>query len=111
MPANVLEALSSTGAVDPISNLQRARVHLWRGENDTVVPKEEAVDLAVRWTGRPVILTSVVLFVGFLTFLASGFKATADFGSISAVTIAAAVVGDLILLPAMLLLWPPKTPR
>jgi uncharacterized protein len=72
---------------------------------------EEAVDVAIRWTGRPVILTSGVLFFGFLTFLISGFRATADFGSISAVTIAAAIVGDLVLLPAMLLIWPPRTPR
>lgn len=68
----------------------------------------DAVAAAVRWTGRPVILTSVVLFVGFLTFLISGFKATAEFGAISAVTIATAIVGDLFLLPGMLLLWPPR---
>jgi len=72
---------------------------------------EDAVAAAIRWTGRPVILTSAVLFVGFLTFLVSGFKATAEFGAISAVTIAAAVVGDLVTLPAMLLMWPPRVKR
>jgi predicted RND superfamily exporter protein len=71
------------------------------------VVNEEAVRIAVRWTGRPVILTSLVLFCGFLTFLMSSFKATSEFGAISAVTIAAALVGDLLLLPAMLILWPP----
>jgi len=44
LPANVIEALSQAGALDPTSNLARAHVHLWRGENDTVVTKEAAVD-------------------------------------------------------------------
>ena len=45
----------------------------------------------------------IVLIVGFLNYLAMGFKATRQFGVIGAVTIAAALVGDLLLLPAMLL--------
>jgi predicted RND superfamily exporter protein len=69
---------------------------------------DEAVTAAIRWTGRPVMLTSAVLFAGFLAFLTSSFRATGEFGSISAVTIAAAIVGDLLLLPAMLKLWPPR---
>ncbi|MHC4860681.1 MAG: efflux RND transporter permease subunit [Planctomycetota bacterium] len=66
-------------------------------------PVRSAVYLAIRWTGRPVMLTSLVLLVGFLAFATSGFKATAQFGVISAVTIAAALVGDLLLLPSLLL--------
>ena len=49
-------------------------------------------------------LTSTVLFFGFLVFALSDFKATYHFGLIAAVTIAIALVGDLLLLPALLLL-------
>ena len=47
-------------------------------------------------------LTSTVLFCGFLAFTLSDFKATFQFGLIAAVTIATALVGDLLLLPALL---------
>jgi len=66
-------------------------------------PVRTAVYRTIRWTGRPVTLTSIVLLVGFLSFMSSGFKATSQFGLISAVTIAAALVGDLVVLPALLL--------
>ncbi len=63
-----------------------------------------AVLRTIRWTGRPVVLTSTVLFFGFLAFALSDFKATVHFGLIAAVTIATALVGDLLLLPGLLLL-------
>ena len=63
-----------------------------------------AVLRTIRWTGRPVVLTSTVLFFGFLAFALSDFKATYHFGLIAAVTIATALVGDLLLLPGLLLL-------
>jgi predicted RND superfamily exporter protein len=63
-----------------------------------------AVLQTIRWTGRPVVLTSTVLFFGFLVFALSDFKATYHFGLIAAVTIAIALVGDLLLLPALLLM-------
>jgi len=65
-----------------------------------------AVSRAIRYTGRPVVLTSAILCAGFLAFLVSGFKATEQFGLIAAVTIVAALVGDLVILPALLLCGP-----
>jgi predicted RND superfamily exporter protein len=68
--------------------------------------RRRAVSRAIRYTGRPVLLTSAILSAGFLAFLVSGFKATEQFGLIAAVTIVAALIGDLVLLPALLLRGP-----
>jgi predicted RND superfamily exporter protein len=64
----------------------------------------DAAERAVRRTGRPVVLTSIVLLAGFLTFTISEFKATEHFGLVASVTIVTALVGDLLLLPGLWLL-------
>jgi predicted RND superfamily exporter protein len=89
-------------------------IHLlnrWREELRSGRPRSEAIASAIRWTGKPVLLSSVVLIVGFLNYLAMGFKATQQFGIIAAVTIAAALVGDLLLLPALLQLGARRSRR
>jgi predicted RND superfamily exporter protein len=84
---------------DTIHMLIRFRRETRAGKTD-----REATAAAVRYTGRPVVLSSIILIAGFLTYLLAGFVATRQFGIIAAVTIAAAVVGDLLLLPALLVL-------
>ncbi len=81
-------------------------IHLltrYRRERERGRGPRPSVFAAIRWTGRPVVLTSTVLFFGFLAFTLSDFKATMQFGLIAAVTIASALVGDLFLLPGLLL--------
>jgi hypothetical protein len=75
----------------------------YRRERRSGATGVEAVERSIRWTGRPVFLTSLVLFVGFLVFLSASFKATQQFGLITATTIAAAWLGDTLLLPSLLL--------
>jgi predicted RND superfamily exporter protein len=52
--------------------------------------------------GIPLIVTSVVFVGGFLTLTLSTFQPTSIFGLLAAVTITAAFVADLLLLPALL---------
>ena len=59
-------------------------------------------------TGRPIIFTSVLLFLGFGVLGGSNFIPTRNFGMLSAVTMVSALVGDLFLLPALLWLVKPK---
>ncbi len=54
--------------------------------------------------GRAIMLTSVLLLVGMGVLLFSDFQPTNYFGSLTGITIAGAVFGDLILLPPLLLL-------
>jgi uncharacterized protein len=58
--------------------------------------------------GRPVIFTSLLLFLGFGVLAMSSFIPTRNFGLLSAVTMVAALLGDLYLLPALLWVFKPK---
>ncbi|MFT6826795.1 MAG: hydrophobe/amphiphile efflux-3 (HAE3) family protein [Roseivirga sp.] len=53
-------------------------------------------------TGKSIILTTAVLFVGFIVFLFSGFSATYYIGLFVATTLIVALIADLTLLPALL---------
>lgn len=64
---------------------------------------ENAVRHAMVNVGRALIVTSVVLCSGFLVLATSSFKQNADMALLSSVTIAIALVADLLLLPNLLL--------
>ena len=61
-----------------------------------------------RSVGEVIVLTTVVLVCGFATMTLSGSPAIRLFGLLSCITLVAALVGDLIFLPAMLLLLGPR---
>jgi predicted RND superfamily exporter protein len=63
---------------------------------------DEAVARTFREIGRPLVLTSAVNCAGFSIFLLSDFRPLYHFGVLSAAAMAAALVGDLLLLPALL---------
>lgn len=59
-------------------------------------------------TGRPIIFTSLLLFLGFGVLSQSSFIPTRNFGLLSAITMVSALLGDLFLLPALLWVFKPK---
>lgn len=61
-----------------------------------------AIKRAFLSTGKSIILTSVVLFAGFVIFLNSGFSATYYIGFFVCTTLVAALLADLLLLPVLL---------
>ena len=63
-----------------------------------------AVVEALAQVGRPVLTTSLALSLGFGAFVATSFRPTHDFGLLIAWTGLGALVCDLVLLPAVLLL-------
>lgn len=65
---------------------------------------EAAVREALTQVGPALVITSLVLFVGFALFTTSGFLLTVHFGALTAIVIAAALLADFFLLPP-LLLW------
>lgn len=67
-----------------------------------VVGRREAVAGTLERTAPAYVLTGVILAAGFGVCALSGFAPTARFGALSAVAIAFAVAGDLVLLPALL---------
>jgi predicted RND superfamily exporter protein len=69
---------------------------------------QEAIALSMAQTGRPIILTSLILAAGFLTLIVSRFTPNMAFGLVSAVVVVLAMAADLILLPAALIIIRPK---
>jgi hypothetical protein len=67
-----------------------------------------AVEQAINSVGRPVVVTSVLLTLGFSVMLFGGFLPSRQIGGISALIIIIALLADLLLLPAALRLLPKR---
>jgi predicted RND superfamily exporter protein len=63
---------------------------------------DNAIIGAARGTGRAIVVTSVTLFVGMCVLLLSSFVPVAQFATLLAVTALATLVGNLVMLPALL---------
>ncbi len=64
---------------------------------------QRAIERAVRHVGQAVVSTSLALTVGFAALSLSPWASVSHFGLISAIAILAALVADLIVLPALIL--------
>lgn len=65
----------------------------------------QAVEDTIRHIGRPLILTSLVHLAGFAIFLLTDFLPLYHFGLLGSVAMLAAILGDLLILPCLLLLF------
>jgi len=83
---------------DTIHFLTRFREECDEGHNDY-----EAIRRAFTGAGTGMIMTTLVLVVGFATVVFSDMREQRIFASMGAITVTSALVGDLILLPALLL--------
>ncbi|OGH01511.1 MAG: hypothetical protein A2600_12030 [Candidatus Lambdaproteobacteria bacterium RIFOXYD1_FULL_56_27] len=64
---------------------------------------ENAVGNSIESIGTPIVITSVLLAMGFCVLMGGYFKPTFYFGLLLSSSIASALVGDLLFLPALLL--------
>jgi len=87
---------------DTIHFLSRFRREFRREPN-----YQKAIQKTVHRAGRPILVTSIVLAVGFLALYASNFHPTRNLGILISLTVVSAVFADLILLPVLLLLLKP----
>ncbi len=62
----------------------------------------EAILAAMRCTGRPIVLTSIILSAGFMALAAGSFAPSIYFGVVISVIVVFALLADLLLLPAVL---------
>ncbi|NOG83109.1 MAG: RND family transporter [Planctomycetes bacterium] len=76
----------------------------FKGEGDHYL----AIQRALSGVGRALIFTTVVATCGFLVFCLSNFKAIQYFGLLTGITMVSAIVADLFILPACILLFKPK---
>jgi len=62
-----------------------------------------ALSETIKQVGRPIVFTTLTIGVGFSILAFSSFKPTAIFGILMVITMLSALVGDLILLPSLML--------
>ena len=65
--------------------------------------KDRALRDTIKSIGRPIIFTSLTIGIGFFVLMFSHFKPTATFGFLMVITMLTALIGDLLLLPALML--------
>ena len=63
----------------------------------------KSVIISIRETGVSMIYTSIILFFGFLVFIASDFDGTRALGSLVSISLFVAMLTNLVLLPSLLL--------
>lgn len=87
---------------DTIHILTHYRSELLRGET-----RMQAIRNSMQEVGQAVMFTSIILSTGFLIFLSSTYIPLNNFGILSAIAIAFALLADLFLLPSLLLVFKP----
>lgn len=66
------------------------------------ISKEESIEITFRETGKAIIITSVILFFGFLIMLISVHPPSITIGLLISITLVSAIVSDLLVLPMLL---------
>ena len=88
---------------DTIHFLSKLRHELRQGKSMLYAIKRSYLS-----TGKAIVVTSLILCGGFLTLALSDFLGTANIGILISLTLLFAVLSDLVLLPALLLIFPIK---
>ncbi|MBW2611937.1 MAG: MMPL family transporter [Deltaproteobacteria bacterium] len=65
--------------------------------------KDRSLRDSILHVGRPVLFTTISIGLGFAVLLFSSFEPTSIFGLLMVITMLAAVIGDLLILPALML--------
>ena len=83
---------------DTIHYLYRCNRELRNGSD-----RKDALKRTIDHVGRPIIFTTFTISLGFAVLLFSNFEPTSAFGLMMVITMFSALVGDLFLLPALML--------
>jgi len=78
-------------------------LHRYNREFRKDLNKDRALRDTIKSVGKPIIFTTLTISVGFSILLFSHFQPTATFGFLMVVTMFLALIGDLIILPALML--------
>ena len=70
---------------------------------------QNAVRYAFRTVGRALVITSILLVVGFLILSTSSFELNSGMGLLTAIVIAFALLADLLFLPPLLMKFEEST--
>jgi len=98
LPTSLIGSIALGIAIDDTMHFLVA----YRKRRSEGMDPETAAIHCIQQVGRPIIMTSVMLVVGFLVILASGFATLREFGYLTALTMSVCLTTDLVLLPALL---------
>jgi predicted RND superfamily exporter protein len=108
IPLNIATVMVSGIAVGISVDSTIHFLHSQRGRLRAGAGYDEAIDLAIRAKARPIIFTSLLLASAFLCYLFSSFMPVFYLGALTALTMIGAMIGALVLLPALLRVFRPK---
>ncbi|MGE0713744.1 MAG: MMPL family transporter [Planctomycetota bacterium] len=104
--AAVLGTMVTCGIALDVGTSMCAAIALGIAVDDTLhllsAARHEGMEQAARGAARAVVLSSVVIAAGFLSITTSSFLPTRSFGLLCATAMGAALIGDLLVLPACL---------
>ncbi|MBX7149289.1 MMPL family transporter [bacterium] len=107
IPLNMLTTMIASIAIGlAVDDTVHLMMHI-RHDTQHGKTMEEAIEVAFKETGPAVISTSLVLSLGFFTLCLTSFAPTRQFGFLGGITFLFALVGELVLLPALLRLLAP----
>lgn len=66
---------------------------------------EESIHMTFKETGKAILFTTIILFCGFLVMLFSSSPPTQTVGALISVTLVAALLSDILLLPVLMRMW------
>lgn len=95
--AMIAAVVIGIGVDDSIHMLHR--FNEWRGRGE---PAHEALRRALLDTGRPIVMTSLALALGFMTLTASAWGTVSSFGFFVSLSILVALLSTLFVVPALL---------
>jgi predicted RND superfamily exporter protein len=89
---------------------EEAKVHRVVSNDPSSDALRSIIERTMRGSGRPVVYTTFMLLAGFSALSISRFGAIRDFAILSSITLSTAVIVDLLLWPALVVLVRPKLP-
>ncbi len=75
----------------------------YNGEFKNDLDKDRAMGDTIRAVGKPILFTTLTIIIGFSILMFSHFSPTSVFGFLMVITMLAALIGDLLILPSLII--------
>lgn len=108
IPLNVATAMIASVAVGIIFDNTIQLLYRYRDARRSGSDAEEAVRRGLARCAQPMMTSSLVIAGGFAVTLCGQIATTRQFGLLTCATVGLAMVGDLVVLPALLVVWKPR---
>lgn len=107
IPLNIATAMSASVAVGLIFDNTIQLLYRYRDARRAGAEAQDAIRAALMRCAQPMMASSLVVAGGFAVTLWGQMVTTTQFGRLTCATIGLGMLGDLILLPALLAIWKP----